>query len=276
MTFTKYRLIFFIFVLSFNDIIAQKSGITQLFDLKIEEYSYPINDTINGFEWVYDFKGNLVNLITSLLHTSRARVRVKNNLEKYVHIKCNNNIKDLSNQKLILDLLRANYRFSIKDSLDSVDVIEMTVLSDSLLLDSKVKIFYPAEEMVKYSNYIKTLSREEFKEHIDSMNKILKPYRANINNDSILLGSNKLCGFIQDLEEHSNLIFDCKIWGYDDTETQQCSNGVVYVKYDYQLWVKKSLLDNFADLKEYFNEKGLNLKKYRRLEQIKWIEFESQ
>jgi hypothetical protein len=270
----KYKLLFFLLCFSI-DSLAQDKDLTNLFDIKIEEYSYPIKDTLNGFGWFYDFRGNLVNIITSFLNTSNARVRVKNNPQKYIRIKCNNNIKDLSHQKLTLDLLKANYKFSIKDSFDSVDVIEMTVLSDSLLIESKVKTFYPAEEMVKYANYIKTLSREEFNEHQDSLNKVFEPYRVNINKDSILLGSNKLCGFIQDLEEHSNFIFDCRILGYDDTETQQCSNGLTYVKYDYQLWVKKSLFDSFEELKSYFSKKGLKLEKYRRLEQIKFIEFEN-
>ena len=144
----KYRLILFIFISNFNIVIAQEAGVTQLFEIKIEEYSNPVKDTLNGFGWFYDFKGDLVSIITSFLNTSKSRVRVRNNPQKYIHIKCNNNIKDLSHRKLTLDLLKANYKFNVKDSLDSVDVIEMTVLSDSLLIDSKVKIFYPAEEMV--------------------------------------------------------------------------------------------------------------------------------
>ena len=257
-----------------SSVQAQEKISNHFFKLEIEEYDYSVRDTFNGFGWFYEYKGDLINLVTYYLNTTQARIRVKNNLNKFIHVQSDNKIEGLSGRNLTLDILKAKYKFVVKDILDSVDVVVMSVISDSTLIKERVKIYYDVETDLKWTKYWADLTAEARKEKEDSLVKIGYPPKFNVNNDSISLGFVSLCGIARELEDNSNFILDCNVEGYDNTDGQIASNGIGYAKFNYHIWVKKTLLQDFEALKNYFAEKGIRLEKHRRLEQIKLIEFE--
>lgn len=154
----------FIVISSLHDAKAQDDSLVSFFDIKISEYPYAVKDTLNGFGWFFDYKGSVVGLVKSLLNTSHAKIRVKNELKKYINIKCNNHSDNLNHVRLTLDILKSQYKFTIKDIYDSIDVVEMSVISDSLLLKSKTKVYYDVENQIKWTNYRKNLSPKELKD----------------------------------------------------------------------------------------------------------------
>jgi hypothetical protein len=270
----KLEIILLICICSYISAQAQEKIPNHFFKLEIEEYDYPVRDTFNGFGWFYEYKGDLINIVTYYLNTTQARVRVNNNPNKFIHIQSDNKVEGLGGRNLTLDILKAKYKFSVRDIYDSVDVVVMSVISDSILIKERVKIYYNVEIDLKWTKYWANMNAEERKEKEDSINKIWSPPKLNINNDSVYLGHVSLCSIARELEDNSNLILDCRIEGYDNTEGQLASNGIEYAKYVYAMWVKKTLLQDFESLKNYFAKKGLKLEKHRRLELLKLIEFE--
>jgi hypothetical protein len=274
----KKSFFFVAFLLCFSlKIKAQNDSLTSFFDIKISEYSHEVKDTFNGFGWFYDYKGSVVGLVKSLLNTSPARIRVKNELLKYIDIKCNNHSDNLNHVKLTLDILKSQYKFKIKDIYDSIDVVEMSIISDSILLKSRTKVYFDVESQIRWSNYAKRLNPEALKRFQDSCKTINMPFELELLNkkkDSINVASDYLCGFINQLENNTNYVFNCNIDKNGDGEGQVASDGNNYIKYTYGIWISKAILNDFIALQSYFREKGIHLEKYRRLELLKLIEFE--
>jgi hypothetical protein len=259
---------------------SQEEISNHFFKLEIEEYDHPVGDTLSGFGWFYEYKGNLASLIQSFLYVSSGRVKIINDPKKFIHAKCHNGVDGLSHVKLTLDVLKAKYHFTVKDIYDSVDIIQMSIIDESILVKKEVKRPFPMEYLIKEEREIQEES------HIIAINGIKKEPKTEKltaedsviierRKDSINIWHEEFCKLINQMEDHSNFIFQCKMdENYDKDNIQIGSNGSYYAKYTYGIKMKKSLLNDFEGLKKYLEEKGIRLEKHRQLEQMKLIEFE--
>jgi hypothetical protein len=267
----------FLLILVLNilpEIKSQNEESLPFFDLKISEYKEPVKDRLNGFGWFLDYQGSLISLVKALLNEAPARIKIKNGVEKYINVQCDNKSDKVSHRKQMLDVLKMHYNFSIKDAYDSVDVIDVSVFSDSLLFATKSRIYFDAELQIKNMNFMKDLDSISEKRRNDS----LKPYYDRDYQeyliklrDSVDIAGDELCAPFYELQDKTNFIFNCK---RVNEGGQYASDGGFYTKYQYSFWLSRTVLNDFLALRSYFRERGIHLEKHRRLEPVKVIEFE--
>jgi hypothetical protein len=263
--------------LSLNICLAQKNqenqenSKTAIIDFKIEECKFPVEDTISGFGWFWEFKGNLLSAVCVLLNTSKTRVKIINGSNKYVNIKTMNNSDSIDAASFLLDILKKHYGFTVKEVVDTVEIWELGVLNDNILTSSGVKSIYDPEININTDKRIKSMNSDEQKRFWDSLY-AMYPLKS-IELDSVFFQKDNLCSLSTIIEKHSNTITECSIDGYDDTEIQIASDGAAYIKYYYTLWIKKGLFLNFDLLNDFLKQKGLVLKKKKKPFMLNLIEF---